>query len=88
MRLQFRLEPFLFAVYLVMLAEVFYTAVIIESERGWGQRVDEVREFKTEKARDNFIKKYNAQNNEPTTPDWYMYAEKGENKIRKAKKKK
>jgi 5-methylcytosine-specific restriction endonuclease McrA len=33
-----------------MIAEVLYTAVIIESERGWGQRVDEVREFKTEKA--------------------------------------
>jgi hypothetical protein len=72
-----------------MIAEVLYTAVLIESERGWGQRVDEVREFKTEKARDNFIKKFNAQNTAPSAPapDWYMYAEKGENKIRRAKKK-
>jgi hypothetical protein len=70
-----------------MIAEVLYTAVLIESERGWGQRVDEVKEFKTEKARDKFIKEFNAQNTASSAPDWYMYAEKGENKIRKAKRK-
>jgi hypothetical protein len=47
---------------------------IIESERGWGQKVDEVKEFKTLKQAKAFIKKYNAQNNEETVPDWYMYA--------------
>lgn len=47
---------------------------IIESERGWGQRVDDTKEFDTmDEARD-FIREYNADNNEPTTPDWYMYA--------------
>lgn len=71
-----------------MKAEVLFTAVIIESERGWGQRVDEVKEFKTEKARDKFIEKFNSKNNEPTTPDWYMVAQKGENKIKRAKTKK
>jgi hypothetical protein len=67
-----------------MLAKVFYTAVIIESERGWGQRVDEVRKFKTKKGRDNFIIRFNSANNEPTTPDWYMYAQKGNDIIRRA----
>jgi hypothetical protein len=71
-----------------MIAEVLYTAVLIESERGWGQRVDEIKEFKTEKARDKFIKEFNAQNTAPSAPDWYMYAEKGADKIRKAKRKK
>ena len=70
-----------------MKAEVFYTAVIIESERGWGQRVDGTKEFKSEKKRDNFIQKFNSKNNEPVTPDWYMYAREGENIIRRPRKK-
>jgi len=70
-----------------MKAEVFFTAIIIESERGWGQRVDEVKEFKTEKARDKFIKEFNSENTAPSAPDWYMYAEKGANKIKRAKRK-
>jgi len=71
-----------------MLAEIIYTACIIESERGWGQELDETKEFKTEKARDKFIKDYNARNNHlPVAPDWYMYAEKGENIIRRAPRK-
>lgn len=53
-----------------------FKAQLIESERGWGSRVDEVREFDTEQERDEFIAKFNAQNNEETVPDWYMYAEK------------
>ena len=47
---------------------------IIESEAGWGQRVDEVKEFATQELADAFIKEYNSKNNEPVTPDWYMYA--------------
>jgi hypothetical protein len=70
-----------------MLANVYYTAVIIESERGWGRKIDEVKEFKTEKARDKFITKFNSKNNEPVTPDWYMFAEKGKDVIRRARKK-
>jgi hypothetical protein len=71
-----------------MLANVFYTAVIIESERGWGQKIDEIKKFKTAKTRDKFIEKFNARNTEPTTPDWYMYAEKGKDVIRRASKRK
>ena len=53
---------------------------IIESERGWGQKVDEVKTFKgktkgeaLDKA-EAFIKKFNSKNTEKTVPDWYMYA--------------
>lgn len=45
-----------------------------ESERGWGQRVDERKYFETSDEADNFVKDFNAQNNEQTVPDWYMYA--------------
>lgn len=48
--------------------------LIIESERGWGQKVDEVKEFDTREEAEKFCKEYNSKNNEPTVPDWYMYA--------------
>jgi len=47
---------------------------IIESERGWGSKVDEVREFATEAEQEEFIKTHNAQNNSATVPDIYWYA--------------
>lgn len=47
---------------------------IIESERGWGQRVDEVKKFDDEVSAKNFAKEFNAQNNLDYVPDWYMYA--------------
>lgn len=51
-----------------------FKVVIIESELGWGQRVDEELEFDTEKEADDYVAKYNKQNNLPEVPDWYMYA--------------
>lgn len=47
---------------------------IIESERGWGQRVDETIYFDTTREADEFIRDYNKDNNLPQVPDWYMYA--------------
>ena len=57
---------------------------IIESERGWGQRVDEWRYFdskdyggdadKALAAAKKFVKDFNAPNNLPQVPDWYMRA--------------
>lgn len=47
---------------------------IIESERGWGQRVDEIKEFPTKEEAEAFIQDFNAENNEDVVPDWYMYA--------------
>jgi hypothetical protein len=48
--------------------------LIIESERGWGQKIDEEKEFDTLEAAEAFIKDYNKGNNLPEAPDWYMYA--------------
>lgn len=48
---------------------------IIESERGWGQRVDERKTFKTEQEATKWANAYNKKyNNEPIVPAWYMYA--------------
>lgn len=63
------------------LKEIKYTAIIIESERGWGQRIDETKEFDTAEERDKFIKEYNSKNTDAVVPDWYMKAEKGPDKI-------
>lgn len=53
---------------------------IIESERGWGRKVDETKTFKTRAAAEKFVKKYNQKNEDDwkktkTVPDWYMQAE-------------
>ncbi len=48
---------------------------IIESERGWGQRLDETKEFDTYKEAEEFCTKYNASNDKDYVPDWYMRAE-------------
>jgi hypothetical protein len=52
-----------------------YKVTMLESERGWGQRVDEVREFKTEVAAKKFVTDYNRKHNPPgPVPDWYIKA--------------
>jgi len=48
---------------------------IIESERGWGQKVDEVKYFDTYEEAEAFVNDYNKENNLPYVPDWYMYAQ-------------
>lgn len=53
-----------------------FKAALMEFERGWGSRVDEIREFDTEKERDDFVESFNAQNTSAIVPDWYMIAEK------------
>lgn len=49
---------------------------IIESELGWGSKVDEVKEFDTWEEANEFTRDYNTKYNPPSdnTPDWYMYA--------------
>ncbi len=52
------------------------TVQIIESERGWGQKVDETLVFdKVEDAKE-YVRLYNELYNPPCadTPDWYMVA--------------
>jgi hypothetical protein len=52
-----------------------WKVTIIESERGWGQRVDEVKEFKDYEDAKKFQIDFNKQNNKDAVPDWYMVAE-------------
>jgi hypothetical protein len=52
-----------------------YEVHIIESEKGWGQKIDETKEFDTQEQADEFIRQYNSKNTAEVTPDWYMYAE-------------
>lgn len=54
--------------------KVRYRVELIESERGWGAKVDEVKYFDEEQEAKDFVAEFNARNNEDTVPDWYMYA--------------
>lgn len=47
---------------------------IIESERGWGQRVEGNHQFPTRAEAEAFVKKYNSRNKEATAPEVYWYA--------------
>lgn len=49
---------------------------IVESEAGWGQRIDEVIDFPTKQEAEDFCRKYNKKYNPPLedTPSWYMFA--------------
>ncbi len=49
---------------------------IIESELGWGQKIEGEKEFDTPEEARKFCKKYNNKHCPPlaVTPDWYMYA--------------
>lgn len=52
-----------------------WKVVIIESERGFGQKVDDVKYFDDEEDAKKFVRAFNAQNAAGQAPDWYMYAE-------------
>lgn len=46
-----------------------------EYERGWGSRPDGFKLFETEEAALEFQRAFNAKNDKPVAPDWYMIAE-------------
>ena len=49
---------------------------IIESERGWGSKVDEKIYFDNEAEAREYARAYNAKHNtETSAPDWYMRAD-------------
>lgn len=57
-----------------------YRVDIIESERGWGSRVEDSKYFDNEAEAKKYVKKYNDQYNPDmgkakTAPDWYMIAQ-------------
>lgn len=48
---------------------------VIETERGWGSRVEDTKYFDTEKKAKAWADAYNKKyNNEKVVPAWYMYA--------------
>lgn len=51
-----------------------HLVTLIESESGWGQRVDEIKRFDTEQEATDFVKEFNSKNTADTAPDWYMVA--------------
>ena len=52
-----------------------YRIYFIESERGWGMKVDDTKDFDTEDEARKFVKEYNDQHNPPgPVPDWYYMA--------------
>lgn len=53
-----------------------HKVLIIESELGWGQKVEDVLEFPTPEEAELYVREYNRKHNPPMdrTPDWYMYA--------------
>lgn len=53
-----------------------FAVEIIESEAGWGQRLDAIQYFETYEEAEKFMKEYNKKNNLSKTPRWYMYASK------------
>ena len=56
------------------MAKYRYRVDIIESERGWGQKVDDVKFFDDEEAANSFVEEFNKDNNLDYVPDWYMRA--------------
>lgn len=49
---------------------------MIESERGWGQKIDEVIYFDNEAEAKKYVEDYNKEyNNQKFVPDWYIVAE-------------
>jgi hypothetical protein len=53
-----------------------YRVDIIESERGWGSKIDETIHFDNEAEARKYVTDYNTKyNNLDYVPDWYMRAE-------------
>jgi hypothetical protein len=52
-----------------------YRVDIIESERGWGQKVDETIYFDNEAEALEYCRNFNSRNTAAVAPDWYMRAD-------------
>lgn len=54
--------------------EEAWAVEIIESERGWGSKVDEVKYFDNFDDAAEFVREFNSHNIAASAPDWYMVA--------------
>ena len=57
------------------MAKTKWLVLYYEHERGWGRRQDGSRKFDDYDEAEEHITEFNAQNNLPKVPDWYMKAE-------------
>jgi hypothetical protein len=48
---------------------------LIEYERGWGSKIDEVLYFDNEEEARKYCEDFNAKNTAKEVPDWYMIAD-------------
>jgi len=48
---------------------------VVESERGWGRKIDDYMVCLSYADGLEFTKEFNAKNTETTVPDWYMVVE-------------
>lgn len=56
--------------------ERVHIVAMIESEAGYGSKIDEMLYFKSEELALRYVKEYNKKyNNSPTVPSWYILAE-------------
>jgi hypothetical protein len=59
----------------LVMAKYRWRVNIIESERGWGQKVEDVKFFDDEQSAIDFVTNFNKDNNLDYVPDWYMFAD-------------
>lgn len=52
-----------------------HKVILMEYERGWGSKVDEVIYFENELYAKTFVIDFNSENHGDFDPDWYMTAE-------------
>lgn len=56
--------------------QTMYRVDIVESERGWGSKIDESIYFDNEHEAHAYVQEYNDKHNPPgPVPDWYMIAQ-------------
>lgn len=57
----------------------FRTVEIIESEAGWGSKIEDMKYFTSDEKAKEYVEKYNKKYNPPcdSVPSWYMYAKYG-----------
>ena len=48
---------------------------VVESEKGWGRKIDDYMVCLTMEDAEAFKKEFNSKNTSDTTPDWYMKVE-------------
>ncbi len=60
--------------FLILKLNIMFKVKIEEYEKGWGSKIDEIKEFETKELANSFIETFNSKNTEEIVPDWYMVA--------------